>query len=1466
MGALDATTGATKPFAVNGLLKNQGPDSAIMGLATSNGVVYGTGYDYGGPGNLEGSFAARADGGAPVWFADCRGDHYGVYATAEVVYTSSHAHDCANIGAFGEQTPRYHDFAQAVSAAPTGTVQQVSPWINGKSTNNQFIGQPAPTFLPWNPTFEGGTFTKQYQAGWTVTGNGDYVVYGGEFPRVNGVGQQGLTRFAVRPLAPGKIGPSTGAPFTPVATMLPGGVRVTWPAGVDRDNENLTYRVYRDTATSAPVCEVTRPSRWWKLPTYGCTDTGASAGGHRWQVTMADAAGNQIASTWVTGTVPAGSSSTPRRYAQAVMADGATNHWYLGEPSGGIAYDYAGTGDLTAGSGVSRGTAGAIQGDADRAASFNGTSTGTAATGTPIAGPQVFSVEAWFRTTSSAGGKIVGFGDRTTGQSANHDRHVYMDTAGRLNFGIWTGATTVVSSPGSYNDGTWHHVVATMSSSGLAMYVDGTQVGARTGSYRAQTYNGYWRIGGDSSWSGASWFNGAIDEVAVYPVALTAQQVSSHTALGRGQNLAPAASFTSQVADLTARVDGTGSTDPENAALTYAWDFGDGTSGTGATASRTYTAAGTYTVRLTVTDAGGLTATTTRSVTVTAPPVGAGSIAADTFSREVLFGWGTAERGGAWTTSGSATVTAGTGRLAAGAGQSATAKLTAVDRTDVAVQATLTLPALTTGGGTYVSLATQNVGLTDYRTKLRFRADGQVEVMLIRTVDDQDVILGGYLAAGGYSAGTSLNVRLETRGTAPTTVQVKVWKAGTAEPAAWDLSRTDGTAALQRPGAVGLDIYTAGSATATTTVRVDDLRVEPAGTVVEVPNQAPVAAFTATTSQLTATVDGSASTDDVGVAGHVWDFGDGATATGATALHTYTAAGTYTVRLTVTDAAGLSGTTTRSVTVTAPTPPPAGSPIAADAFGREVASGWGTAEVGGAWTTSGSTSVTAGTGRLVAGAGKSAAAWLGGVSRTDVSVRATLTLPALTTGGGTYVSLANRNVGLTDYRTKLRFRADGQVEVMLIRTVDDEDVILGGYLLAGGYSAGTSLNVRLETSGTAPATVQVKVWKAGTVEPTAWDLTRTDDTAALKRPGGIRLDIYTSGSATAATTVRVDDLRVDPAGTTVPQPDPQPNPQPDPQPEPQPQPGPQNQAPVAAFTATPTELTVALDGSGASDDTGVTGWAWEFGDGAGGTGRTTSHTYAAAGSYTVRLTVTDAAGLTGTTTRTVTVTAPTTPPPATPPAETPFAADAFERQVTGGWGSADTGGAWLIGGSAANASVAGGAGQLAGGAGQGTTATLGSVSRQDVAAQVTMTVPQLATGGGNYVSLATRSVGASDYRAKFRFRADGQLEIMLARTVDDQETILNGALMAGGYRPGSSITVRFETSGSTTTTLRVKAWTAGTAEPVDWTLTASDATASLQRPGAISFEQYVSASATGATPVRFDQLWVGPAGTAPAAQ
>ncbi|MGF1431587.1 collagenase [Kitasatospora sp. LaBMicrA B282] len=86
----------------------------------------------------------------------------------------------------------------------------------------------------------------------------------------------------------------------------------------------------------------------------------------------------------------------------------------------------------------------------------------------------------------------------------------------------------------------------------------------------------------------------------------------------------PAAGFTAQVGGLTAAFTDT-STDAGGSITARSWDFGDGTTSTEANPSRTYAAAGSYQVTLTVTDSRGATATTTQTVTVTAPAECTGS-------------------------------------------------------------------------------------------------------------------------------------------------------------------------------------------------------------------------------------------------------------------------------------------------------------------------------------------------------------------------------------------------------------------------------------------------------------------------------------------------------------------------------------------------------------------------------------------------------------------------------------------------------------------------------------------------------------------------------------------------------------------------------------------------------------------------------------------------------------------------
>ncbi len=117
----------------------------------------------------------------------------------------------------------------------------------------------------------------------------------------------------------------------------------------------------------------------------------------------------------------------------------------------------------------------------------------------------------------------------------------------------------------------------------MQLYIDGV-LASSSANTQAQPYDGYWRVGGDTSWEGDFFWRGSLDEFAVYPAPLSAQQVEDHFDLGTNGFVdePPTAEFSSVVTDQTVAFDGTLSSDLDGPIASYAWNFGDGANGSGA--------------------------------------------------------------------------------------------------------------------------------------------------------------------------------------------------------------------------------------------------------------------------------------------------------------------------------------------------------------------------------------------------------------------------------------------------------------------------------------------------------------------------------------------------------------------------------------------------------------------------------------------------------------------------------------------------------------------------------------------------------------------------------------------------------------------------------------------------------------------------------------------------------------------
>ncbi|MFJ2543459.1 PKD domain-containing protein [Microbacterium sp. NPDC087589] len=932
MASIDAATGTAAPWAATDRIRTAGLNGAISSLSTDGTQVYGTGYAFGAGATFEGTFAADPYTGAINWVNDCLGDSYGSFPQDGVLYSVSHRHDCSVVGAFGDTNPRSRWIkATAESTTPTGIISKKDAY------GWDFTGLPYTEQLNWYPDLEFGTYTSSRQAAWSVTGNADYVVLGGEFPKVNNVAQQGLVRFGKTNVSPHAVGPVYNAGLTPAPYSNESGVvRVPFISAWDRDNATITYDVYRSPWTK--VGTVTRTDgRFWNLPSLSVTDSGATPGAQvRYQVKATDADGNVQWSAWSPYVTV---SSTPTAaYRAAVRDSGASHYWRLDETTGTRLFDDVGDAPGTA-SGLTLGSSGAMLNNPNAAVTSSGGSSPRMTTQDVSTADASVTVEAWVKTTNTRGGRIVGFGDSATGTSTSGttDRVLYLDNSGRANFAINDGSYRTIFSRTAVNDGNWHHIVGTVGAEGMQLFVDGTRVGRDQARTAPKIYDGYWRIGADQTNGFTNkptnaGLAGSIDDVAVYPAALTQSDIQSHyLASGRSAawTAAPADVYGAAVAtdkpDLYWRLD-------ETAAGTIADSAVGGTTGnpSGTVSRGQAPAIGTGTA----TTFNGSSALVVAQEAWTAPT---------TYSAELWFKT-TSTRGGTLIGFGNATsglsstydrhvVMQNDGKLQFGSGQPQTSLVTPTAYNDgqwhhlVAAQG---------ADGMKLWVDTQLVGSNsmagaeNYRGYWRIGADrtwgstssnyiaGTLdEVAVYSSVLSEQRVREHYAASGRTVPGRAPEAAF-TSETNKLNIDVDASTSSDADgdplAYAWDFG--DGTTAN---GATASHAYASGGTYTITLTVTDSTSLIDAVTrsVTVAPNQAPTAVIGATTDHLDVALDGSDSSDPDGtIATYAWDFGDGTTGTGATVNHTYATADTFTVTLVVTDDSGTTSSTTRDVTTT----------------------------------------------------------------------------------------------------------------------------------------------------------------------------------------------------------------------------------------------------------------------------------------------------------------------------------------------------------------------------------------------------------------------------------------------------------------------------------------------------------------------------------------------------------------------
>ena len=164
-----------------------------------------------------------------------------------------------------------------------------------------------------------------------------------------------------------------------------------------------------------------------------------------------------------------------------------------------------------------------------------------------------FTVEGWFKTTAGGNQAIITMDDINQSPGAVGRKFALYLGGGQMTFMCFTnaGGYPYIQSPlTTYNDGQWHHVMATRSGVVMTLFMEGAQVATTTQTGVTWTGSNVDLLLGGIRWtntgaSGNSYlFNGTLDELSIYGTALSSTRVNAHYTAGAPTAAPATPSFT----------------------------------------------------------------------------------------------------------------------------------------------------------------------------------------------------------------------------------------------------------------------------------------------------------------------------------------------------------------------------------------------------------------------------------------------------------------------------------------------------------------------------------------------------------------------------------------------------------------------------------------------------------------------------------------------------------------------------------------------------------------------------------------------------------------------------------------------------------------------------------------------------------------------------------------------------------